>query len=127
MSEAEAAGGPTSRVVTILTWVLKLALAAAFGMAAVAKLTSRPDMVEHFNVIGLGPNFIYVTGAIEIGSVILLLIPPTAFLGALGLVGISLGAFIAQVGPLHGDLIHVYVLGGLALVAAWVTTPQFLR
>ena len=126
MSDAQTATGP-SRVATILTWVLKLALAAAFGMAAVAKLTSRPDMVEHFNVIGLGPNFIYVTGAIEIGSVILLLIPPTAFLGALGLVGISVGAFIAQVGPLHGDLIHVYVLGGLAMIAAWVTTPQFLR
>jgi uncharacterized membrane protein YphA (DoxX/SURF4 family) len=126
MSDTQTATGP-GRLATILTWVLKLALAAAFGMAAVAKLTSRPDMVEHFNVIGLGPNFIYVTGAIELGSVILLLIPPTAFLGALGLVGISLGAFIAQVGPLHGDLIHVYVLGGLALVAAWVTTPPFLR
>lgn len=127
MSDDTNTVGRPSRLATILTWILKLALAAAFGMAAVAKLTSRPDMVEHFNVVGLGPSFIYVTGGIELASVILLLVPPTAFLGALGLVGISLGAFIAQVGPLHGDLIHVYVLGGLALIAAWVTTPQFLR
>ena len=127
MSDDANTGGGSSRLATILTWVLKLALAAAFGMAGFAKLTSSPEMVEHFNVIGLGPYFIYVTGGIEVASVILLLLPPTAFLGALGLVGISLGAFIAQVGPLHGDLIHVYVLGGLALIAAWVTTPQFLR
>ncbi|MEQ1755966.1 MAG: DoxX family protein [Micropepsaceae bacterium] len=116
-----------SQLATILTWILKLALAAAFGAAAIAKLTSRPDMVEHFNVIGLGPNFIYITGGIELASASLLLLPPTAFLGALGLVGISLGAFIAQVGALHGDLIHVYVLGALALIAAWVTTPAYLR
>jgi uncharacterized membrane protein YphA (DoxX/SURF4 family) len=124
--DANIVAGP-SRLATNLTWVLKLALAAAFGMAAVAKLMSWPDMVEHFNVIGLGPYFIYITGGIELTSVVLLLVPPTAFLGALGLVGISLGAFVAQIGPLHGDVIHVYVLGGLALIAAWVTTPQFLR
>jgi len=118
--------GP-GRLATIATWVLKLVLALAFGAAAVMKLTSAPDMVAHFNLIGLGPNFIYVTGAIELSSALLLLIPPTAFIGALGLVGISLGAYVAQIGPLHGDVIHVFVLGALALIAAWVTTPQFLR
>lgn len=127
MSDAAVTTGGTNRLATILIWVLKLALAAAFGSAGVMKLTAQPEMVEHFNVIGLGPYFIYVTGAIEVGSVLLLLLPPTAFIGALGLVGISLGAFIAQVGPLHGDLIHVYVLGALALIAAWVTTPSWLR
>jgi uncharacterized membrane protein YphA (DoxX/SURF4 family) len=111
----------------ILTWVLKIALALAFGAAALMKLSSQPHMVEEFDKIGFGPSFLYITGAIELSSALLLLWPRTAFLGALGLVGISLGAFIAQVGPLHGDLIHVYVLGSLALIAAWVTTPQFLR
>ena len=115
------------RLATILTWALKIALALAFGAAGVMKLTAQPGMVEHFNLLGLGPNFIYVTGAIEVGSVLLLLVPRTAFLGSVGLVGISLGAFVAQIGPLHGDLIHVYVLGALALIAAWVTTPLFLR
>jgi putative oxidoreductase len=124
--QASVATNP-SRLTTVLTWILKVLLALAFGSAAVMKLTSQPEMVAHFNLIGLGPYFIYVTGAIELSSALLLLMPRTAFLGALGLVGISLGAFFAQIGPLHGDLIHVYVLGGLALIAAWVTTPQFLR
>ena len=127
MSDTTSAAGNPNRLATILTWVLKIVLALAFGSAAVMKLTSQPAMVEHFNLLGLGPYFIYVTGAIELSSALLLLIPPTAFLGALGLVGISLGAYVAQIGPLHGDVIHVFVLGGLALIAAWVTTPQFLR
>lgn len=127
MSDATSAAASPSRLATILTWVLKIALAVAFGSAAVMKLTSQPAMVEHFNLIGFGPYFIYVTGAIELSSALLLLIPPTAFLGALGLVGISLGAYVAQIGPLHGDVIHVFVLGALALIAAWVTTPPFLR
>lgn len=125
--DANMGNAQAGRLSLVLTWVLKLALAAAFGAAAYAKLTSRADMVEHFNLLGLGPNFIYVTGGIELASVVLLLVPPTAFLGALGLVGISTGAFIAQIGPLHGDVIHVYVLGALALLAAWVTTPSYLR
>jgi len=127
MTDASTATDRPNLIATILTWLLKLALAGVFGSAAFAKLSLRPDMVEHFNVIGLGPYFIYVTGGIEMASALLLLIPQTAFIGAVGLVGISTGAFIAQVGPLHGDLIHVYVLGGLAMLAAWITTPKFLR
>jgi len=29
----------------------------------------------------------------------------------------------AQLGPLHGDVIHALVLGGLAALAAWVSRP----
>ena len=116
-----------SRLPTILTWVLKIALALAFGAAAFMKLSSQPHMVEEFEKIGFGPSFIYITGAIEMTSALLLLWPRTAFLGALGLVGISVGAFAAQIGPLHGDLIHVFVLGGLALLAAWLTRPRLAR
>lgn len=119
---------PTSnRIPMILTWVLKIALALAFGAAALMKLSAQPHMVEEFDKIGFGPSFLYVTGAIELASALLLLWPRTAFLGAIGLVGISAGAFAAQIGPLHGDLVHVFVLGGLALLAAWLTRPRMLR
>jgi hypothetical protein len=30
----------------------------------------------------------------------------------------------AQLGPLHGDVIHVLGLGGLAALTAWVSRPR---
>ena len=109
-----------------LVWALKIALALAFGAAALAKLSGQPMMVEEFAKIGLGQEFRFVTGAIELVSALWLLLPRTAFLGALGMMGICAGAFVAQTGPLHGDVIHVFVLGGLATLAAWLTRPVAL-
>ena len=126
-NEPSPSSSVAARLPTILTWALKIALALAFGAAALMKLTSQAKMVEEFDKIGFGPNFLYVTGAIELSSVLLLLWPRTAFFGALGLMGICAGAFVAQTGPLHGDVIHVFVLGALAVLAAWLTRPQFLR
>lgn len=104
----------------LLSWVLRILLALAFGYAAYLKLSGQPRMVEEFGKIGLGQGFRYVTGVIEAASVALLLWPRTALLGALGLCGISAGALVAQMGPLKGDLVHVFVLGGLAALAAWI-------
>ena len=42
---------------------------------------------------------------------------------ALILLGICAGALVAQIGPLHGDLIHVFVLGALLALAAWLSRP----
>ena len=104
-------------------WVLKGLLALAFLAAAAMKLTSQPHMVEEFGKLGLGQGFHYFTGALEVVAIALLLWPRASFFGALILLGVCGGAFIAQVGPLHGDLIHVFVLGGLAALAAWLARP----
>jgi putative oxidoreductase len=107
--------------------VLKGLLALAFLAAAAAKLSSQPMMVAEFGKIGLGQGFRYVTGATEVTGSVLLLWPRSAFFGALILLGVCSGAFLAQIGPLHGDLIHVFVLGSLLLLAAWLTRPSWLR
>jgi hypothetical protein len=112
---------------TALTWVLKGLLALAFLAAAAAKLSSQPMMVAEFGKIGLGQGFRYFTGATEVAGAALLLWPRSAFFGAVVLVGVCAGAFVAQVGPLHGDLIHVFVLGFLAALAAWLSRPTWLR
>jgi putative oxidoreductase len=111
----------------ILSWLLKIVLALAFLAAAYFKLSSQPMMVAEFAKIGLGQGFRYVTGAIEIAGVLLLLWPATAFWGALVLICICAGALIAQVGMLHGDLVHVFILGGLACLAALLARPAALR
>lgn len=115
------------RWAVILVWLLKGLLALAFLAAAAAKLSSQPMMVAEFGKIGLGQGFRYVTGATEVTGSVLLLWPRSAFFGALMLLGVCSGAFLAQIGPLHGDVIHVFVLGSLLLLAAWLTRPSWLR
>jgi putative oxidoreductase len=112
---------------TILTWVLKGFLGLAFLAAGAAKLSSHPMMVAEFGKVGLGQGFRYFTGATEVAGAALLLWPRSAFFGAIILLGVCTGAFVAQVGPLHGDLIHVFVLGFLAALAAWLSRPTRLR
>jgi putative oxidoreductase len=125
---AHTAGAPRGgRWAGIATWVLKGFLALAFLAAAGMKLTGQPMMVAEFGKLGLGQGFRYLTGAIEVSGALLLLWPRSAFYGAVILVGICAGAFVAQTGPLHGDLVHVFVLGGLAALAAWLSRPGWAR
>lgn len=112
-----------NRALIIVLWIVKVLLALAFAAAAFFKLSGQPMMVAEFDKIGLGQGFRYVTGLIELASAILIVVPRTAFYGALGLIGICLGAFVAQLGPLKGDIVHVLVLGGLAVFVAWFSRP----
>jgi uncharacterized membrane protein YphA (DoxX/SURF4 family) len=104
-------------------WAIKLVVALAFGAAAVMKLQGTPKMIAEFDTIGLGQGFRYLTAAIEGAGVALLLVPRTAFFGAVLLAGICAGALVAQLGPLHGDVIHVFVLGALVLLIGWASRP----
>ena len=108
-------------------WLLKGLLALAFLAAAWLKLSGNPKMVAEFGEIGFGQGFRYLTGAIEVIGVALLLWPRSAFLGAAVLLGICGGALIAQLGPLHGDIVHVLVLGGLLALTAWLSRPRSRR
>ncbi len=110
-----------------LVWLLKIVVALAFAAAAFFKLSGQPKMIEEFGKIGLGQGFRYLTGAIELVCAGLLLWPRTAFYGAVGLFCVCAGALIAQIGPLHGDLVHVFVLGGLTALAGWLSRPGVMR
>lgn len=108
----------------VALWVLKAAVAAVFAAAAAAKLTGQPMMVAEFGRIGLGQGFRIFTGLVEIAGAGLLIWPRTAFWGSLVLLAVSAGAFVAQAGPLHGDLVHVVVLAALVAVVAWAERPR---
>jgi uncharacterized membrane protein YphA (DoxX/SURF4 family) len=103
--------------------LLKLAVALAFGAAAFLKLSGDAKMVTEFGAIGFGQWFRYLTGTLELLGAVLLLVPRTAFFGALLLLGICAGALVAQLTVIHGDLIHVFVLGGLLALIAWIAKP----
>src|SRR5712672_4245508 len=87
MSHALSLTQPTSvrrsRSGVIALWVVQIALAGMFLLAGGSKLVGAPAMVTLFNTIGVGQWFRYVTGLIEIGSAIALLVPSIAVFGAL--------------------------------------------
>ena len=106
---------PRRRLITALLWTAQLGAAALFLMAGLAKLTGAAAMVQLFGAIGLGQWFRYVTGAIEVVSAVLLLIPSLALFGALALIPTMLGAIAT----------HLFVVGGspvLPLVLLAATT-----
>ena len=60
-------------------------------------------MVRLVDTIGIGQWFRYVTGGIEVGSALLLLIPPAAAFGAILLACTMIGAMLAHVFILHSN------------------------
>jgi uncharacterized membrane protein YphA (DoxX/SURF4 family) len=109
--------GPKTR--TAALWAFKILVGLVFAAAATAKIAGAPMMVQEFHVIGLGQGFRYLTGAVEITSVALLLIPSTSRFGALGLLSVCVGALFVQAAILHGDLVHVFVLMAASGFLAW--------
>jgi len=59
-------------------------------------------MVGLFDAIGIGQWFRYLTGFIEVGSALALLVPSCAVFGALALVPSMVGAIV----------VHLFIVGG---------------
>src|SRR5882672_2573197 len=81
-----------SRAGAIALWTTQLLVAGMFLFAGGLKLTGAPAMVAVFDAIGAGQWFRYVTGSIEVGSALALLVPSIAPFGALLLIPTMIGA-----------------------------------
>ena len=95
--------------------VLRGLLGLAFVAAAVMKLAGVPQMVNEFDAVGLGQWFRYATGLIELVGALLLIRSTTVTAGATLLACVSIGAFLAQLLRLHGDVIHTVVFAALLI------------
>ena len=80
----------------IALWVVQIALAVVFLFSGGSKLAGAPAMVALFGAIGWVQWFRYLTGAIEAGSAIALLIPSAAVFGAILLIPTMLGAILTN-------------------------------
>jgi putative oxidoreductase len=106
-------------VINIVLWVIQIGLAGMFIMTGWSKLTGAPAMVGLFDAVGLGQWFRYATGAIEVGSGILLLIPGLAAIAAILLGCTMVGAIITHLTILHNSpIMPVGLLIG-AVVVLW--------
>ena len=104
---------PASRSKTIVLWVLRILIAALFLFAGFMKLSGQPMMIEEFGTIGLGQWFRYFTGALELAGAVAILVPSVSVFGAIVLLAVDAGAFVAQLAILHGDWIHTILIGAL--------------
>jgi putative oxidoreductase len=95
------------------TWVLRVLLGSVFLLAAFMKLSGKPMMIAEFDKVGLGQWFRYFTASLEVIGGVAVLIPRFSIPGALVLLLVDAGAFVAQVSVLHIDWIHTVVIAAL--------------
>jgi len=102
-----------------LVYTLQILLALAFLAAGVAKLTGQEMMTQGFELLGLGQWFRYLTGVIEVGAALALLVPVLAGYAAALLSVVMVGAIIAHATRWPGSAIPAVVLLALCAFVAW--------
>ena len=108
---------------TITLWVLRILSAGIFISAAFMKLSGQQQMIDEFAIIGLGQGFRYLTGVLELVGGIAVLVPRFSRGGALLLLAVDAGAFVAQVAILHMDWIHTIVIGAILVAVIALQRP----
>jgi putative oxidoreductase len=91
----------------IALWAVKILLAAVFLAAGGAKLAGVPMLVQNFEDIGFGQWFRYLTGALEVGGGIAILIPAFSPFAAALLACVMIGAIAT----------HIFLIGGSSVPA----------
>jgi uncharacterized membrane protein YphA (DoxX/SURF4 family) len=99
--------------------VIRILIGLAFFGAGAAKLAGIEMMVASFEAIGLGQWFRYLTGAIEVGSAILLFVPGKQAWGAGLLVCTMIGAVLAHLLILGPGSAPAIILGFLSALVAY--------
>jgi putative oxidoreductase len=113
-----------SRAATIGLWVLQVASAAMFLAAGSSKLLGAGAMVQMFAAVGLGQWFRYLTGAVEVISALLLLVPSLAFFGAVALIPTMIGAVITHIFVIGGSPAPAIFLLAATSTVAWIRRPR---
>ena len=116
----------SGRAGLIALWIVQIALAGMFLLAGGSKLLGAPAMVGLFDAIGIGQWFRYLTGLIEVGSALALLVPSIAVFGALALVATMVGAIATHLFIVGGSpaMPAILLLGSAAVV--WTRRHQLL-
>lgn len=107
------------RTRNIVLWVLQIAAAAVYFMTGWMKLSGNPQMVGLFETIGIGQWFRYLTGLLEVGSAVLLLIPGFAGAGALVLIPVTIGAVLTHRFIVGGNPAEALGLLAAVAIVAW--------
>lgn len=108
----------------IAGWVLSVLIALFLaGASAAPKLMGMEAAIAPMEVVGWPVKYLLLIAAIEIGCMVLFLIPRTALLGAVlttGLLGGSLAANLRVDNPLFSHTLFSIYLGIAVWVALWL-------
>jgi putative oxidoreductase len=106
-------------------WAAAILASLMFLLAAVMKFTNNPAEVVGFTLFGLPIWFMYVSGAMELGGVALLLLSPWRYAGAALLVIVGLGATFEHL--THGQYVMApipFICAALAVLGAVLLQAQ---
>jgi putative oxidoreductase len=106
------------RAVNIAFWVAQVVVAAFLISAGIPKLTGNPTMIQVFDTIGMGQWFRYLTGALEVGGSVGLLIPRDSGYAALLLAAVMTGAIVTHIAILGGSFLVPLILLAVLLAIA---------
>ena len=107
-----------SRVDLLTTWIPRIGVALLFMTIGASKFSPDSMWVRLFARIGFGQWFRYLTGVMQIGGAILLLVPRTSLLGAAILASTMIGAIVVQLFILHTGLTAIFPAALLVIVVA---------
>jgi putative oxidoreductase len=116
---AAASAGRMPRWLNITLWVLQILMAALYLMAGGSKLLGNPQMVKEFGELAVGQWFRYFTGCVEVTGAILMLIPRMCSFGGFLITATMIGAIIARITVLHGNMVGDFVLLLIAATIMW--------
>jgi putative oxidoreductase len=116
-----------TRPAAIVCALLQVAVAAIFLFAGSKKLMADPQMVAVFAKVGVGQWFRLLTGALEVGGGIALVVPRTAAFAALGLAIVMVGATIAHLTVLGGSPALAIMLFVACATIAWLRRASLTR
>ena len=113
-----------SRGAVITSWIGQLTAAIILGQTLFFKFTGAPEARYIFSTLGVEPWGRYATGTLELITVILLLTPRTAALGAvlaMGLMGGAIMSHLTRLGiEVQGDGGLLFALAITTLLAATI-------
>lgn len=89
---------------TIAIYGLQAAMGAIGVAAGAAKLAGLPVMAEAFGLLGFGPSFLMLAGAVEVVAGLCLLMPRGGVIGAVLMASVVVGATGLTIGQVAGRL-----------------------
>ncbi len=119
-----------------MDWILRIVPAVILLQTLFFKFTGAEESVAIFSQLGVEPLGRYASGIAELVVALLLLVPRTAWMGALGAMGIMAGAILSHLfvlgievandgGTLFGMAIVVFVCSAAAFVIHRKDSPFF--
>ena len=115
------AASSKGRLITL--WTLSGLVALMFVFVGGGKLAGTAAMIELFDKVGIGQWFRYLTGLLEVGGGIGLLVPRYAFYAAVLLDIVMMGAIITHVVVVGGSPAPAASLFVLSGIIAWLRKP----